>query len=108
MTMLGRSASTDSLLMAWPLLVTTGRSAASGKVVEMSRPTTESPNPSANTVEAIDPAMSSGRMRLVSSTVTTTSPARSRETTVVGSCCAGASATGVIDAVSSTAVDGPR
>ena len=88
-TTVGRSARIASELTVWPLLVTTGRSIASGNVVEMSRPTTLSPNPRPNTVAAIEPEMSIGTIRSVDSTVTSVSPSRSWETTVAGSCCAG-------------------
>ncbi len=91
-TTVGRSARIASELTVWPLLVTTGRSIASGNVVEMSRPTTLSPNPRPNTVAAIEPEMSIGTIRSVDSTVTSVSPSRSWETTVAGSCCVRASA----------------
>ena len=51
----GSSASTPSADRSCPAGVTSGRCAAAGKVVAVSRPTTCSPSPSANTISAMLP-----------------------------------------------------
>lgn len=87
-----------------PLVVTTGRSAISGKSDEESRPTTLPPSPSSNRIREVEPYRSSARTRLVSVTVTSVPCA---SVSVTGSAGRGSSATGSTGAAAATAVCSP-